>query len=152
MTSKNQSIVGNGIQFPRPVIGANLQGKPAADERPKSKYWLNVGYNVPNGSEDGKSDLFVSLNYGIPLDSVEKMKITGSNKHYQSLLGARNCLLEDLLAQAATMQPGETLIIGGADDGSGLAIQLRHVNEEVAEVDPDNNPLVRRFGMSAVQA
>lgn len=146
---ENKSQVGKGIQFPRPVIGANLQGQSQKDERPKSKFWLNIGYNVKNGSEDGKSDLFVSLNYGIPLDSVEKLKIAGSNKHYQSLLGARNTLLEDLMSVAQTMQPGETLIIGGSDDG-GLAIQLRHVNEEVAEIDPDHNPLVRRFGMPVV--
>lgn len=143
------TTVGSGIAFPRPILGAGLSGQQTKEERPKSKFWLNIGYNVKNGSEDKKSDVFVSLNYGIPLDSVEKLKISGSNKHYQSLLGARNTLLEDLLATAQQMQPGETILIGG-DDNGGLAIQLRHVNDEAAEINPDDNPLVRRFGIPVV--
>ena len=39
-----------------------------ATDKPKSQFWLNLGYGVTVEGEDGPEDRFVSLASGIPLD------------------------------------------------------------------------------------
>lgn len=106
----------------------NSQAQAQQETRESSKYWVNVGYTVQN-PETGE-DIFISLPFGLPLDSMRK--VTGSSQ----IAEAKNFLLETLLEHMKGMKPGESEII------ENLQIQLR-VAAEPREVNPDENPFIK---------
>lgn len=114
----------------------NLASGASQSERPKAKFWMNIGYCT----NDPKYP-FVSLSNGIPLDPSDLHEIRGSAE-YANFLSAQNQLLKDVMAQAETLEPGQDMIFESAD--MPLAIQLRHVRDQQTEVAPDQNPLARR--------
>jgi hypothetical protein len=134
----NNSRSAGGIDFNR-VFGA----APAAQNgntasatqgaKPKAKIWLNIGYTAAGAGREGE-DMFVSLPVGIPLDTTEHLALRGSGD-YREFLSARNDLLDQIMAAAGDLQPGEARTLN-------LEIQLRHVADEAAPVDPETN----RFG------
>ena len=120
-------------------------GKPQAtnsskDDRPKAQFWLNIGYPVTVKTESGEEQRFVSLPTGIPLDTQEALPTNSRNAEFAAFQAARNNLHDQFMAVAAKLQPGEDKIIGLGD--SGLALQIRRVNEESAPVSTEQNPFV----------
>lgn len=95
---------------------------------PKAKFWMNVGYEV-----DGR---FVNIPLGIPLDTQEPLRTDTNNEEFNELRASQNELLEDLMAEAEKMQPGEERIVP-------LQIRLRRVTERVA-ADPTTSRFARK--------
>ena len=89
---------------------------------------------------EGVEQRFVSLPVGIPLDTMEPLPTNSRNADFAAFQAARNNLHDQFMAVAAKLQPGEEKIIGLGD--SGLALQIRRVNEEAAPIAAGNNPFV----------
>lgn len=104
-------------------------------ERPKAKFWLNVGYTANEGTEDAK---FISLPTGIPLDTQEPLSTKSSNDDFRAMRCAQNDLLEQLVAFAEGLEPGEEGVIQ-------LQVQLRRVKEEAAPIAADENKYARKL-------
>ena len=113
---------------------------PAAGDKPKSQFWLNLGYGVTIAGEDGQpEDRFVSLASGIPLDGQEVLPTNSRNIPYAQLNAARNDLHDQLMELAGDLAPGESRMVQ-------LEVQLRRVNEDVAvTVDPTKNQFARKL-------
>lgn len=93
------------------------------EAKPKSKVWLNVGYEV-----NGK---FVSLPLGLPIDTMDSAEIRGQNEDFVKLRTAQNELLEALKNAGQNMAPGQEQTVN-------LQVRLRRVNEELV-VDRASN-------------
>ena len=117
------------------TFGSAVANKPAATERPKAKYWLNVGYTTNEGTEEAK---FISLPTGIPLDTQEHVSTKSSNADFRAMRCAQNDLLEQLVAFAEGLEPGEEGVIQ-------LQVQLRRVKEEAAPIAADENKYARKL-------
>ena len=128
------------IDFTKKGAAQQAAGTNKAD-LPKSKFWLNIGF-VAEGANEDSSDAFVSLPYGIPLDSMEPVKTASKNADFHAFQCARNDLLSQLQEYAKTLQPGEEVIIE-------LQVQLRHVNEEVADVPATENRFARKLQLKS---
>lgn len=102
-------------------------------ERPKAKFWLNIGYVANEGSEDEK---FISLPTGIPLDTQEPLPTNSSNADFRAMRCAQNDLLAQLLEFAEKLEPGAEGIIQ-------LQVQLRRVKEAEADIPADENKYAR---------
>ena len=111
-----------------------------AGDRPKSRFWLNIGYDSGVANEDGKGTRFVALPAGIPLDGQEKLPTNSRNREFAAFQAARNDLMEQLMAVAESLQPGEEKLLN-------LQVQLRRVNDDMAEPDTANNPFARRLDL-----
>lgn len=123
----------------------NVQSNGKSDDRPKAQYWLNIGFESNFKDEDG-SYRFVSLPQGIPLDTQERLPVP-RNREFAAFQAARNDVLDQLLAAAKKLAPGEAKIIC-LDENTGLAVQLRRVNEEAEEIPADQNPFVRKLAIA----
>ncbi len=136
----------NGRQSAPQARGARA----ASNEQPKAQLWLNIGYDVPAPTaEDPNATKFVSLPVGIPLDTMEPIKVNGQNADYNKFVDARNQLLASLIAGSASLAPGE-------DDLVNLSIQVRRVSAP-ATVDSANNEMAiadvkQLFGRTAAPA
>ena len=86
--------------------------------RPEAKVWLNFGYEA-NGR-------FVNLPLGLPIDTMEPIKVNGSAEWAQ-FQTARNNLLKALQGAGDKLQPGE-------EQEVRMTIKIRRVNEHT-EVD-----------------
>ena len=102
----------------------------ASAKREASELWLNVGVEV-----NGK---FVSLPFGLALDTMNHVEARGQNVEYVQLQNARNELLEDLKEVAAKLAPGEEIEV------PVLTIRIRRKNSEL-ELAPENNPFSTNF-------
>lgn len=106
-------------------------------DRPKAKYWLNVGMMTKVTNESGEEvDHFVALPQGIPLDTMEPLAIRGQNMDYRARLTAQNDLLQQVITVASSLAPGETRVLSLS---GGLQVQVRHVAEELKEIPADQN-------------
>lgn len=118
-------------------LNANGTVKPAARntkntdraDLPKSKFWLNVGYEA----EDGR---FVNLSQGIALDNIEALKTDTNNEEFNELRASQNELAEDLVREAEGMQPGEERVVY-------LQVRLRRISERTA-ADPKTSRYARK--------
>ena len=111
----------------------------AKEERPASKFWLNVGYEVEVPNKDGELEKrFVSLPAGIPLDNIEPLAVKGKNAEWNMFQTARNQLLEQLMAAAEQMEPGQEELVT-------LQIQLRRVDDSTVEIPANENPFARNL-------
>lgn len=118
---------------------------PAANDRPKAQYWLNLGY-VAQGKDDSGNDTtyFVAIGGmggqngrstlgGIALDSMSDFPLTGS-ANMQALRKQQNELRQQLIEAAGKLAPGESRIIS-TDPNTNLSIELRRVSAEVNAED-----------------
>ena len=114
-----------------------LKGKDtaAAKDLPKSQFWMNVGFVAEGAGAEGE-DVFVSLPYGLPLDSMEHVNTKSKNADYTALQQARNGLLDQVKEAAAALQPGESMTVQ-------LEVQIRRIEEEVAEEPTTDNKFMR---------
>lgn len=130
------------IEFNK-TFGANKSSAPAAastNDRPKSRFWLNIGYDSGVANEDGKGTRFVALPAGIPLDGQEKLPTNSRNRDFAAFQAARNDLMDQLMAVAESLQPGEEKLLN-------LQVQLRRVNDDMAEPDAASNPFARQLDL-----
>lgn len=127
------------IDFAPKKFGAAAVATPAAD-RPKAEYWLNIGYQS-DVLDDNEQPMFVSLPQGIPLDTQEHLKTNSSNNKYAAFQSARNDLMDQLIAHASNLQPGEATEIT-------LTVQLRRVKDEVAPINPAENPFTKKLSFA----
>lgn len=130
------------IDFEKLSFGnKNTPAKAANGDAPKAKFWLNIGYAVDVKDENGNDEeRFVSLPQGIPLDTQEALPAKGKNQEWKAFQQARNGLLEQIMAAAQTLEPGEGQLLN-------LQIQLRRVNEEEVETTIENNPFARTLNL-----
>jgi hypothetical protein len=98
---------------------AAANGEPAKTDKPKTKFWLDVGYQ-----QNDEKYPFVSLLNGIPLDTMADADTKVNNREFAALRKRMNVLRDTLLARAERLEPGETVIISNGD--GGLDIRLRH--------------------------
>lgn len=110
----------------------------AADDRPKAQFWINLGYETDHVIEETGKPLFISLPQGIPLDTQEHMATNMSNAQFAAMRSGQNDLLDQLIAHAQHLQPGEDCFIN-------VKVQLRRVKAEAAPIDPANNPLIKKL-------
>ncbi len=110
------------LDFNRSSTGSSPSSR---SDLPKATSWLNFGYTVEIA--DGETR-FVSLPVGIPLDTMEPLTINSRNTEFAQFQAARNDVLTQIKEVAASMKPGEERIIC-VDASSGLAVQLRRVND-----------------------
>jgi hypothetical protein len=125
------------------TFGAPKAGNKAAanQERPKSQFWLNIGYVAEGAGKEGE-DTFVSLPTGLALDTMEKLSTNSSNQEFAQLQAARNDLLDQLLAQAKDLKPGEDMIFN-------LQLQIRRVREDQAVSTGEDNKFARKLAFAA---
>lgn len=114
------------------------------DERAKAQFWLNFGYDSGVPDDNGKNR-FISLPQGIPLDTMELLPTNSRNADFRAFQSARNDLMGQILDVAKTLEPGEEKIIALSDNG--LAVQLRRVNEEQAEIPAGDNQFSRKLAL-----
>lgn len=117
---------------------------PAAD-RPKSQFWLNIGYTVEvdrqeDGVTVGTESKFVSLPVGIPLDGMQVLPVNSKSEEFAAFQTARNDLLNQLSELATGMKPGEERIVK-------LEVQVRRINAEAAPISAASNPFSRKIAL-----
>lgn len=112
----------------------------AGQDRPKSQFWLNVGYVAEGEGKEGE-DAFVSLPVGMALDSQEKLSTNSSNAEFAQLQAARNDLLDQLLALAEGLEPGEAKVFQ-------LDVQIRRVRNEVEVPTDATNKFARKLNFA----
>lgn len=123
------------------ITGGNKQTNNAAkDDRPKSQFWLNIGYETDIVDENTGNKKFVSLPVGIPVDTQDKLPTNTRNQEFAEFQMARNDLLEQIMEVAKKLAPGEEYLLN-------LQIQLRRINEEQADIPADENKFVRKLAL-----
>ena len=110
---------------------ANASGK---QEREKTQIWLNIGYETADGK-------FVNLPIGIPIDTMNKLQIRGSNEDWNKLSQARNKMLEKM------QKFGASLAAGAEEEVHGLVVKIKRVAAD-AEVDPHHNEYLEDEGIT----
>lgn len=106
--------------------GAPAAQTPAAD-RPKSQFWLNIGYEAEPGAEgeDAGEFNFVSLPVGMPLDGMNHLTVPNKDGVFKEFQLQRNQLLDDVAAKATALKPGESCFVN-------LRVQIRRVADDAA--------------------
>lgn len=125
--------------------GQNAAASAAAKtDRPQSQVWANIGVMVKGGGPDGE-DTFVSLPYGVPIDTMEPSKVPTKAGPGRDLFMAKNALLAQIQKFAESLPPGGHQILN-------LQIQLQRVNSEEAAAQSDSeNPLLKAImGVTAM--
>lgn len=141
----------NTIATPAATFGQrfglqNLQ--PEGEARQDAEVWLNIGY------ETGDPEYpFVSLPFGIALDTMQPAQIRGrGNTDYAQFVAAKNSLLEQLQAAAATLAPGEEMILAPAGSEGGLVIQMRRKEAKSEQAPEVTERFAPRFTLAVPTA
>lgn len=135
------------IDFNRAKTNTTSAASGNKEDRPKSQFWLNIGYNievpvVEDGKDAGTENHFVSLPVGLPLDLSQKVAIKGQSPEFVAMQTARNELLEQLMEFAETLKPGEVKDIQ-------LTVQLRRINGEAPVIKSADNPFSKKVALTA---
>lgn len=129
------------IEFSKTSFGPKTTNTANKDEQPKAQFWMNIGYAVDVPVDGGGMETrFVSLPQGIPVDTQEHLKISGKNAEWKQFQSARNGLLDQILAAAKELAPGEEQLLN-------LQIQLRRVNDEESDVPAGENMFARTISL-----
>lgn len=134
------------IDFNRNRTAPAAGTQTAAADRPKSQFWINIGYNVEvpvteAGEAAGTENRFVSLPVGLPLDIAQKATIKGHDTEFVAMQTARNELLEQLIEFAETLKPGEVKEIK-------LVVQLRRIQGEAPVIKTNDNPFSQKLQLA----
>lgn len=105
----------------------SANGRTSGERKPDAQLWLNIGYMAL--VHEDEPEQFISLPYGIPLDTMSQATTRGNNEDSVVLAGLKNEFLADILEQAAALLPGEDVVI--PCEGSDIAVQIRRVKEKV---------------------
>jgi hypothetical protein len=118
------------------IIGAALGNKSAGNkpaDRPQAEIYINVGVTVQMPNEEGEMvDVFLSLPYGLPLDTMSDLVIRGNNQVWNDQAAARNEL------KAALVKLGESLEQGVGQTMPKLQVQLYRRKEQVEHTASNN--------------
>ena len=126
ITRLTQGAAQTAAQSVHERLGIKPAAAVAKEEQPKADYWLNVGYETQDAQYP-----FISLPLGIPLDNLVPTALRGSNQEYLEFVGAKNELLELVMAKASTLQPGEETLVS-------LQVQIRRVRAAEDVVAPNS--------------
>jgi hypothetical protein len=126
------------IDFAPKKFGSTTANAAPSEDKPKAQFWINLGYESEHINEETGKPLFISLPNGIPLDTQEHLATNMSNAQFAAMRSAQNNLLDQLVDHAQHLQPGEDCFIT-------VQVQLRRVKAPVAEIDPANNPLIKKL-------
>ena len=91
-------------------------------ERVRAEFYANIGYWDHIGGED----VFVSLPWGLGLETMPEIEVKGSNEKYVELCRRKNKLLRMLVEGAASLEPGES------DEVQELVVQVRRDKPKTA--------------------
>ena len=94
-------------------------------ERPKAKFWLNVGLMLPNPNKEGELQFVQVAGCGIGLDTALRPDIKGS-KEFQQLLTTQVTLLDKLTERASKLEVGTSIVLPHLE--GSFAIQLTHAD------------------------
>lgn len=112
-----------------PIRFGNRSSAPAAqaEDREPSQFWLNVGVET----EDEEYP-FLSVPMGIPLDSVQPLKVSGKNEKFKQFRAAQNDLLSQIMEIAQSLKPGEDAVIN-------LKAQVRRIDDAQPQTISEGN-------------
>ena len=114
--------------FGNPITNSAVANSAVAvekKEKPKAKYWLNIGLMLPNPNKEGELQFVQVAGCGIGLDTALRPEIKGS-KEFQQLLTTQVTLLDKLTERASKLEVGTTIILPHLE--GGFAIQLTHAD------------------------
>lgn len=94
-------------------------------DKPKAKYWLNIGLMLPNPNKEGELQFVQVAGCGIGLDTALRPEIKGS-KEFQQLLTTQVTLLDKLTERASKLEVGSSIILPHLE--GSFAIQLTHAD------------------------
>ena len=118
---------------------------PPETEKVDAQIWLNVGYLTGNQEYP-----FVSLPFGIPIDTQQPLELRGRNADFNTFVTHRNKLLEQIKQAGDALAPGEEAYLSMIGDneeigpGLGLVIQLRR-RESKDAAKPTNEGFLPEF-------
>lgn len=114
----------------------------ATEPQTKSEFWLNIGYQVAVETDNGVEERFVSLPFGIPLDTMKPYEITTASDAFAYLRMAQNDLLEAIMEVAHSLKQGESKVISAGDQ---LAVEIRRTRTSRNDLKSDENPFARKL-------
>lgn len=102
--------------------------------REQTMQWLNVGITCHVNGEDK----FVSLPLGIPLDSMEPKRYSGSNESYAEFVSAQNELIEAIKSLFQEIPQGTSKRLNSRQ----FTLELRHAEEA------STTPVEKKLGLA----
>ena len=119
------------------LISAALAGNTSAkEEKQQAMVYLNVGITIPMPNAEGAVvDTFVSLPFGLPLDTMTKMVARGNNAHWNAMVDLKNGLLEALTTLGNAQEAGTGKVL------PKLEVQIFHRKEASEPAAPSANSM-----------
>ena len=119
------------------LISAALGGNTSAkEEKQQAMVYLNVGITIPMPNAEGEVvDTFVSLPFGLPLDTMTKMVARGNNAHWNAMVDLKNGLLEALTTLGNAQEAGTGKVL------PKLEVQIFHRKEASEPAAPSANSM-----------
>lgn len=119
------------------LISAALAGNATAkEEKQQAMVYLNVGITIPMPNAEGEVvDTFVSLPFGLPLDTMTKMVARGNNAHWNAMVDLKNGLLEALTTLGNAQEAGTGKVL------PKLEVQIFHRKEASEPAAPSANSM-----------
>lgn len=119
------------------LISAALAGNTSAkEEKQQAMVYLNVGITIPMANAEGEVvDTFVSLPFGLPLDTMTKMVARGNNAHWNAMVDLKNGLLEALTTLGNAQEAGTGKVL------PKLEVQIFHRKEASEPAAPSANSM-----------
>ena len=119
------------------LISAALAGNTSAkEEKQQAMVYLNVGITIPMPNAEGEVvDTFVSLPFGLPLDTMTKMVARGNNAHWNAMVDLKNGLLEALTTLGNAQEAGTGKVL------PKLEVQIFHRKEASEPAAPSANSM-----------
>ena len=119
------------------LISAALAGNTSAkEEKQQAMVYLNVGITIPMPNAEGEVvDTFVSLPFGLPLDTMAKMVTRGNNAHWNAMVDLKNGLLEALTTLGNAQEAGTGKVL------PKLEVQIFHRKEASEPAAPSANSM-----------
>ena len=119
------------------LIAAALGGKTEAKaEKQQAQIYLNIGITIPLPNAQGEVvDTFVSLPFGLPLDTMSKMVSKGSNAQWNAMVDLKNGLLEALTTLGNAQEAGTGKVL------PKLEVQIFHRKEASEPEAPSANAM-----------
>lgn len=119
------------------LIADALAGNTTAkEEKQQAMVYLNVGITIPMPNAEGEVvDTFVSLPFGLPLDTMTKMVARGNNAHWNAMVDLKNGLLEALTTLGNAQEAGTGKVL------PKLEVQIFHRKEANEPAAPSANSM-----------
>lgn len=111
--------------FGNPVTTAVVTNSVEKKEKPKAKFWVNIGLMLPNPSKEGELVFIQVAGCGIGLDTTLRPEIKGS-REFQQLLTTQVTLLDKLVERASKLEVGTSVVL--PHQPGGFCLQLTHAD------------------------